>query len=305
MYSCRCRKCCQTSHGSLLEAIAQQSWSAAGCSDWTHLFQRAYDIKVLGYTRWRAWSYAIVNPAEVQSVVQSVISNSQRWLVLPASPDRALCRLFDWMHLNVRYERDEDLYSEKEYIAKPTETLKARAGDCEDHANVIASFALEIGLVPRITLLEGHALCEIYLGKSQGLDKNQVQQTVQQYMARRCQEFGLEFGQWPFSQGKVAEGWLLNGMRWRQVLKRLSVLQIYMSTFQILDDGEECWIVLDDYYSSTFVGDVYGPERLGSMGANQWNTDQIAWVSHYRSEDGEEVRRRVAVTKNMDTGNHG
>ena len=252
--------------------------------------------------------YAVMNPAEVQSVVQSVISNSQE-VARSALTARieALCRLFDWMHLNIRYERDEDLYSEKEYIAKPTETLKARAGDCEDHANVIASFALEIGLVPRITLLEGHALCEIYLGKSQGLYKNQVQQTVQQYMARRCQEFGLEFGQWPFSQGKVAEGWLLNGMAVTRQSPETGY-QFYrfdMSTFQILDDGEECWIVLDDCYSSTFVGDVHKHIEKGliNAGANQWNTDQLHGYHYPSVRMVEEVRRRLFITKNMDTEN--
>lgn len=289
------------------ETLSQASWNSP-VQVWAHVFQRAYEVKQWTWdtpTIGENGPYAVMDFTETETLLGNIIPNSAQ-VARSTLAERlnALCTIFDWMHLNIRYETDDVLYNAKEYIARPTETLTAKAGDCEDHANLIASFALGIGLVPRITLLEGHALCEVYLGNVQSLDLQLVKDTIQQYMARRCQEFGIEFGQWPFSQTKVADGWLLNGM---SLTKKTSSTQISfypfdMSTLQIIQENGECWIALDDCFGGVFVGDIHKHIEKGFIypGSKNWDPEKLHGYHYPSTQMIEEVRARYFVTKDMD-----
>ena len=169
---------------------------------------------------------------------------------------------------------------------------------------MIASFALEIGLMPRITLLKDHALCEVYLGQSSSVDKSHIQQIVREYMSARCQEFGLDYGQWPFSQGEFADGWRMEGSKVTKMNESsYSYYNFDLAGLQIIDVNNECWIVLDDCFAGVFVGDAHKHMEKGYLqpGAKNWVPEKLQGYHYPSKQLIESVRKRLFITKSVNT----
>lgn len=55
--------------------------------------------------------------------------------------------LWDWVHSNIRFVKDPVT---KEKLYPPTELLKIRAGDCDDHSMLLGAFLLAVGIPARL-----------------------------------------------------------------------------------------------------------------------------------------------------------
>jgi len=73
-----------------------------------------------------------------------------------------LCALFDYVSNNIEYVSDP---RGTDYWAKPSETLTIGAGDCDDHAILMASLIEAIGGTTRIYLTEDHMFAAVYIGE--------------------------------------------------------------------------------------------------------------------------------------------
>ncbi len=104
-----------------------------------------------------------------------------------------LCALFDWVRDEIGYVSDTQ---GTDYWSPPDETLVAEAGDCEDHAILLASMIEAIGGATRIILTENHAFASVYIGDESHASK--VMETIENY-------YGEEL---PFVR------WIDNGERW-------------------------------------------------------------------------------------------
>jgi len=104
-----------------------------------------------------------------------------------------LCALFDWVKEEIGYVSDP---RGMEYWSPPGETLRAKGGDCEDHAILLSSMIEAIGGASRLVLTEDHALASVYIGDKSHADK--VLEAIEDY-------YGAEL---PFAF------WVENGDRW-------------------------------------------------------------------------------------------
>lgn len=69
----------------------------------------------------------------------------------PAQMARAI---YSWVKNRIRYVRDPQVI---ETVQSPAVTLKIKAGDCDDHAGLVAGMALSVGLTPRFVVVgTGH-----------------------------------------------------------------------------------------------------------------------------------------------------
>lgn len=205
--------------------------------------------------------YAGYEPEPVQALVHRILGRqrTERTPILDRVDD--LCALFDWMHANIRYEKDDVLYDQKEYIASPQETLGNRAGDCEDHAILMGSMCQAIGMQARTLMLPDHALCEVYLGHKDDLDLEAIRDRIRAYqesVARRYQLGGLAR---PYIQGKLAEGWRRSGFDIEHDPKAtpgsfgIGFDEVW---FDIDEETGEVWIIADDCCVGAYLGDPAG-----------------------------------------------
>ncbi len=205
--------------------------------------------------------YAGLEPETVVELVQRIQRKrrTERTPILERIDD--LCALFDWMHANIRYEKDDVLYDRKEYIATPQETLDNGAGDCEDHAILMGSLCQAIGMQARTVLLPDHALCQVYLGHKDDLDLAAIGARIKAWQESLSSRFGLTGLARPYMQGKLAEGWHRNGA----VIERDEQGSggAFGTTwgevwFDIDPDSGEVWIIADDCCAGTYLGDPAG-----------------------------------------------
>lgn len=78
-----------------------------------------------------------------------------------------VCDLFDYVEDNIEYVSDPSGF---DYMAKPSDTLTAGAGDCDDHALLLAALIESIGGTPRIYLTEDHMFPAVYIGDENNTD---------------------------------------------------------------------------------------------------------------------------------------
>jgi len=78
-----------------------------------------------------------------------------------------LCALFDYVSNNIEYVSDP---RGAEYWAKPSETLTSGAGDCEDHAILVASLIEAVGGTTRLYATEDHMFAAAYIGTGDYVD---------------------------------------------------------------------------------------------------------------------------------------
>jgi hypothetical protein len=204
--------------------------------------------------------YAEYQPEPLLPLVLGLVQ--QRRTERTPLPERVddICALFDWMHANIRYERDDVLYDRKEYIATPQETLGNGAGDCEDHAILMASMCRVVGMHARTVLLPEHALCEVYLGHKDDLDLDAIEARIEAWQRANARRYGLEGLARPYLQGNLAEGWRRNGT----IIERdgeatagafeLSWAGVYFD----IDESGEVWIIADDCCVGSYLGDPTG-----------------------------------------------
>lgn len=72
-----------------------------------------------------------------------------------------VCDLFDYTVNNIKCVSDPRGF---EYMAKPSETVSAGGGDCDDHAILLATLIYAIGGTPRIYITEDHMFPAVYIG---------------------------------------------------------------------------------------------------------------------------------------------
>jgi len=87
-----------------------------------------------------------------------------------------VCDLFDYVVDNIEYISDP---RGLEYMAKPSETLTAGAGDCDDHAILLAALIESIGGTPRIYLTEDHMFAAVYIGDENNI--NDIESAISKY----------------------------------------------------------------------------------------------------------------------------
>ena len=104
-----------------------------------------------------------------------------------------LCALFDWVRDEIGYVSDPGGI---DYWSPPDETLVSKAGDCEDHAILLASMIEAIGGATRVILIENHAFASVYIGDES--HAGEVIEAIQNY-------YDVEL---PFVY------WIDNGERW-------------------------------------------------------------------------------------------
>lgn len=69
-----------------------------------------------------------------------------------------------WVHRNIYYRKDRDVYNEADFWQDSCETLRIRTGDCEDFSVLISDALSEIGIASLIVGIvndtgEAHAVC--------------------------------------------------------------------------------------------------------------------------------------------------
>lgn len=109
----------------------------------------------------------------------------------------------DWIHNNIKYTDDKEVWKKSDYWQSPTETLELRTGDCEDFAILLWACAKKLGIPVILSGADfyksdgektGHAFCLIdYDQKTNtcmgyfdttGLDMFKERITVHQMMYR-------------------------------------------------------------------------------------------------------------------------
>lgn len=87
-----------------------------------------------------------------------------------------ICSIFDDSKDRLEYisdPRGSDMWS------TPAESLETGAGDCEDHAILLASLVESIGGTSRIYITDNHAFAAVYIGH--GTDTTDIVEAVRQY----------------------------------------------------------------------------------------------------------------------------
>ena len=87
-----------------------------------------------------------------------------------------VCDLFDYVVDNIEYVSDP---RGSEYKAKPSETLTAGGGDCDDHAILLAALIESIGGTPMIYLTEDHMFAAVYIGDENNI--NSIESAIGKY----------------------------------------------------------------------------------------------------------------------------
>jgi hypothetical protein len=228
-------------------------------------------------------NYAVYTPAEetVIQVVEDVFGE------VPETPTvEHLCLLYDWMHRHIAYETDQKQYDQPEYIASPKETLESRKGDCEDHALLIGSMLMAIGLHVRTVILQDHALCQVYIGPSDGFDREALADLIQEFQQTLADSWDQEFGRRPYLQGVLCEGWSVV----EDKLVREDVCSV--NTFEwegllIEESDGELWLVLDTAMAGVYPGHAGGLAD-GYWLDNSWTKENVIY-QYPDPEKGEDV----------------
>lgn len=87
-----------------------------------------------------------------------------------------VCDLFDYVVANIEYISDP---RGLDYMAKPSETLTVGAGDCDDHAILLAALIDAIGGTPRIYRTEDHMFAAVYIGDENNI--NSIESAISKY----------------------------------------------------------------------------------------------------------------------------
>lgn len=90
---------------------------------------------------------------ETPAVRLSALSILEKKNVNPKDQLRSISALFTWTKSQIRYVRDP---IDVETIQAPEITLKLKAGDCDDHAALMASFAANLGIPARLVTVGHH-----------------------------------------------------------------------------------------------------------------------------------------------------
>ncbi|MCM1986221.1 transglutaminase-like domain-containing protein [Methanococcoides seepicolus] len=79
-----------------------------------------------------------------------------------------LCALFDYVKNDIKYMSDP---RGNDYWATPNETLKVKAGDCDDSAILLSSLIEAIGGTSRLYITDTHVFATAYIGKGEEASK--------------------------------------------------------------------------------------------------------------------------------------
>ncbi|NPE29695.1 transglutaminase family protein [Methanococcoides sp. SA1] len=79
-----------------------------------------------------------------------------------------LCALFDYVKNEIKYMSDP---RGNDYWATPNETLKVKAGDCDDSAILLSSLIEAIGGTSRLYITDSHVFATAYIGKGEEASK--------------------------------------------------------------------------------------------------------------------------------------
>jgi hypothetical protein len=266
-------------------------------------FDREYRVSVIGRppmnSAWRArlapipgtpGRYARYDPATAEPLAK------ERVKIRGGGPAEIedICALFDLMHERFQYEKDEVQYGEKEYIASVAETLRSGKGDCEDHAILFASLCMAVGWHARTVLLKDHALCQVYLGKTEDVNDEVVDDLVGRirgWHADRSERWGISeltggVGR-PYFQGQVCEGWKKVGDQYEPQSASASTHPIQWKGIWIEETEEgESWLTCDDCMGGTYPGDVSGLEREGYLSKSSgWKEEVQYQYPHHMLTD--------------------
>ena len=106
-------------------------------------------------------------------------------------------------------------------------------------------------------------------------------------MERKCEEFGLEFGRWPYAQGKFFNGWMRDGDKVvRDESSKYGYSPFEFNGLQFFETDGEVWVLLDDCYSGMFIGDARVHIEKGCVlpSGKSWVPEHFD-AYHYPSEE--------------------
>lgn len=196
----------------------------------------------------------------------------------PAQPTvEHLFRVFDWMHQYIQYQHDDEQYGHPEYIATPAETLQSLKGDCEDHALLLGSLLMSMGLHVRTVLVPGHALCQLYLGKTGEIDLAELAALLKQLRADQAAAWGIDASKRPYIKGELAEGWSQSGESYEHANEYI-VYDNAWSELAVEEHDGELWLVLDTAMSGCYPGDPGGLATDNPQSGTTVQWAEGAWV---------------------------
>ena len=93
----------------------------------------------------------LISDSQARPVVRlSALNILEQNNVKPSNSAAAIAALFAWTRRNVQYIQDP---LEVETVQAPEVTLQIKAGDCDDHATLMASFAANLGIPARLVTI--------------------------------------------------------------------------------------------------------------------------------------------------------
>lgn len=181
----------------------------------------------------------------------------------------------DWMQRNIRYIHDHRQYGKPDHWAAPSETLKSRAGDCEDHAILFCSLLHGLGVESRIVVIPRHALAEVYIGPVDLVDKEAIATEIAMFLVAVSRNLGLEACAVPYQRGRLLGGWeVRDGQPVRvegQVEEHVPLARETVdASLRWNEDHGHLWLAVDNPFNTRFPGDLRAHERNHNWGAEGW-----------------------------------
>lgn len=190
----------------------------------------------------------------------------------------SLVACWEWMHAHISYRTDPMLYGVPEYVATPAETLAHRAGDCEDHANLLGSMAAALGATVRMVLAVDHACLQVALDNR---NPEELRSALTEKFHEISRMHQLEQGQYPSNLGVVAKGWRREPNRGLVRTGIGSYAYFTSASDIVIDKGADGrqWLTLDTC-STRVLGSIDGLVKLASMtpqGKWRRGTEFVEW----------------------------
>ncbi|MEM0448340.1 MAG: transglutaminase domain-containing protein [Methanomassiliicoccales archaeon] len=106
-----------------------------------------------------------------------------------------VCQAYEWVRRNIAYEEETG-----DYWQSAKETLARKAGDCEDHAILLASIILNLGGNARVNIIKAHAFPTVFVGRNAS-EVERIEDAIESFYylpkdALRINYLIDEFGYW-------------------------------------------------------------------------------------------------------------